>query len=191
MKKLVRNRLAMSGLLAGMAMVVLVAYVTVFAAPPPATIQACYNDTNGNLRLVSSPSDCRNHESPISWNVAGAPGPQGPQGDPGPQGPPGPAGGSNITTFRHTKIAANTCGPFGNFTVVDNPAINGNPDAKIFVTAIVGIQADRSNTNGNSNWYLTYTGASAFDTCAAGRWLIGGGDVTGAAPEFNVMIVGP
>jgi hypothetical protein len=208
MKKLARNRLAMSGLLASAAIVALVAYVTVFAAPPPSTIQACYNDTNGNLRLVNSPSDCRNHENSISWNVAGAPGPQGPagpqgpqgpagsagaqgpQGDTGPQGPAGPAGGSNITTFRHIKTGANTCGPGANFTVVDNPAINGNPDAKIFVTAIVGIQADRSNTNGNSGWYLTYTGGSAFDTCPADRWLIAGGDVTSAS-QFNVMIVGP
>src|SRR5436190_8051819 len=92
MKKLARNRLAMSGLLAGAAIVALVAYVTVFAAPPLTIIQACYNDTNGNLRLVNSPSDCRNHENPISWNVAGAPGPQGPAGPQGSQGPAGPAG---------------------------------------------------------------------------------------------------
>jgi hypothetical protein len=78
LKKLLYNRLALSSLLASAAVVALVAYVTVFAAPPPSTIQACYNDTNGNLRLVSSPSDCRNRENPVSWNVAGAPGPAGP-----------------------------------------------------------------------------------------------------------------
>ena len=190
MKQLVYNRLALSSLLAGAVVVALVAYVTVFAAPPVSTIQACYNDTNGNLRLVNSPSDCRNHENPISWNVAGAPGPPGPQGPAGPQGPQGPAGGSNLTTFRHIKDGSNTCGPGGNFTVIDNGAINGNANAIVFVTAIVGIQADRSNTNGNSGWYLTYTGSSTFGTCPADRWLIAGGDVTSAA-QFNVMIVGP
>src|SRR5689334_14506558 len=95
MKKLVHNRLGLSCLLTGAAVVALVTYVTVFAAPPPTTIQACYNDTNGNLRLVDSPSDCRTHENPISWNVAGppgSPGPAGPAGPAGPQGPQGPAG---------------------------------------------------------------------------------------------------
>jgi hypothetical protein len=191
MKTLAHNRLAMSSLVAGAAVVAVVTYVTVLAAPPPSTIQACYNDTNGNLRLVNGPSDCRNHENPVSWNVAGAAGPQGPAGPQGTQGPPGPAGpGSNVTSFRHAKTAANTCGLDDFFTVLDNPAINGNPDGMIFVTAIVGIQADRSNTNGNSGWYLSYTGGSAFGTCPTNRWLIAGGDVTDTA-EFNVMIVGP
>jgi hypothetical protein len=95
-----------------------------------------------------------------------------------------------VTTFRHTRTVANICGIGDNFTVIDNPAINGNPDATIFLTAIIGIQPDRSSTNPNSGWYLTYTGSSTFGSCPAERWLIGGGDVS-VGGQFNVMVVGP
>jgi len=85
---------------------------------------------------------------------------------------------------------ANTCGPFSNFSVIDNPSLNGNGNALVFVTAIVGINADRSNTNPNSNMNLTYTGSLAFGSCPAERWVVAGGDISTGA-EFNVMVVGP
>src|SRR6266404_5854241 len=177
MKRLKDNSLTMICLLLSLCAVALIAFVTVFAAPPPSTIQACYNDTNGELRRVNSPSDCRNHETSISWNIAG------------PQGPAGPTGpGANIVTFRHTRTVGNTCGPFNSFSLMDNPSINGNASALIFVTAIVGINGDRSNTNPNSNLNLTYTGSAAFGTCPAARWIIAGGDTTTGA-QFNVMVV--
>src|ERR1043166_749679 len=176
MKRLAKNPLALTGLALCFCLAGLLSFFKVYAAPPPATIQACYNNTNGNLRLVSSASDCREHETAISWN------------EQGPQGPPGPGG--NLTTFRHTRTVANICGPGSNFSFIDNAAINGDPNATIFVTAIVGIQGDGSNTNPNSNWYLNYTGNSAFGSCPAERWIIAGGDVS-VGGQFNVMIVGP
>lgn len=188
MKKLAHNRTLVISLSVAAAFVAVLTYVTAFASPPASTIHACYNDTNGSLRRVNSPADCHTHETAISWNASGPAGPTGPPGPPGPAGPAGP--GSNLTTFRHTRTAGNICGPGGNFSYIDNPAINGNAGATIFVTAIVGIKADRSNTNPNSNWYLTYTGGSAFATCPAQRWLIAGGDVS-TGGQFNVMIVGP
>ncbi len=60
------------------------------------TIYACYNKTNGDLRKVSGPGQCKNPELPISWNVAGTPGPQGPQGPQGPAGPRGPQGPQGV-----------------------------------------------------------------------------------------------
>ena len=172
----------------------LFALVTAHAEPPVSPIQACYNDTNGGLRRVNSPADCKNHETSISWNIAGpagAPGPAGPQGLAGAQGPAGPAGpGANVVTFRHTRTVANTCGPFNNFSFMDQPSINGNADALIFVTGIVGINGARSNTNPNSNLNLTYTGAASFGTCPAGRWIVAGGDIATGA-QFNVLVVQP
>ena len=59
------------------------------------TIHACFlshaNDLErqGNLRIVSDPSKCKDTETAISWNQAG---PQGSQGPAGAQGVPGPAG---------------------------------------------------------------------------------------------------
>lgn len=99
-------------------------------------------------------------------------------------------GGANILTFKHTRTVANTCGPFDNFSVLDDPSINGNGNAAIFVTAIVGINAGRTNTNPNSNLNVTYTGALTFGSCPADRWIVAGGDISVGA-EFNVMVVGP
>jgi len=192
MKTLKNNPLTMICLCVCLCAAALIA-LTVYAAPAPSTIQACYDNANGNLRRVTSASQCRHNETPISWNIAGPAGPRGPAGPQGPAGAPGtcPAcGGANVITFRHTRTVANTCGPFNNFSVMDNPAINGNANALVFVTAIVGINAGRTNTNPNSSMNLTYTGSASFGTCPAGRWIVAGGDIATGA-QFNVMVVGP
>jgi hypothetical protein len=59
------------------------------------TIQGCYDNKTGVLRKVTSPNDCNQKETPISWSIIGPQGPQGipgPQGVPGMQGPAGPQG---------------------------------------------------------------------------------------------------
>jgi hypothetical protein len=91
--------------------------VSAYAAVPDSggVIHACYDTTNGNLRLVNGPADCRKGESPITWNqtglqglqgaagtqgqagTQGATGTQGPQGPVGPQGPQGPVGPQGAT----------------------------------------------------------------------------------------------
>ena len=187
MKTLKNNPLTMVFLFTFLCVAALIAFVTVYAAPVPKTIQACFDKANGNLRQVTLASNCRYHETPISWNTVG------PAGPPGSAGPPGTCpvcSGANIVTFRHTRTVANTCGPFNNFSVMDNPAINGNAGAMVYVTAIVGINAGRTNTNPNSNMNLTYTGAASFGTCPAGRWVVAGGDISTGA-QFDVMVVGP
>jgi hypothetical protein len=191
MKRFTNNPATVTCLLLGLCAAALVALVTAHAEPPVNPIQACYNNTNGGLRRVNSPADCKNHETPISWNIAGPAGPQGPAGAQGPIGPQGPAGpGANVVTFRHTRTVANTCGPFNNFSFMDHPSINGNANALIFVTGIVGINAARTNTNPNSNLNLTYSGTLSFGTCPAGRWIVAGGDIATGA-QFNVLVVQP
>ncbi len=188
MKRFINYRFTMSCLLFCLCAAALVALVTVHAEPPANPIQACYNNTNGALRRVNSPADCKNHETAISWNIAG---PAGPPGPAGPAGPPGPAGtGANVVTFRHTRTAANTCGPFNNFSFMDHPSLNGNANALVFVTGIVEINGSRTNTNPNSNLNLTYTGAATFGTCPVGRWIVAGGDISTGA-QFNVLVVQP
>jgi hypothetical protein len=56
-------------------------------------------NANGQVRIVSAPSDCLPSESATSWNVVGPVGPVGPQGSQGPQGLQGPQGaaGTNGT----------------------------------------------------------------------------------------------
>jgi Collagen triple helix repeat (20 copies) len=60
-------------------------------ATPTTTIQACAK-ANGDLRIVSAPSDCKPQEASLSWAVVGPKGDQGPTGPAGPAGPTGPTG---------------------------------------------------------------------------------------------------
>ena len=48
------------------------------------TINACVKQSNGKLRVVADPAQCKPNEGAISWDTEG---PQGPQGPDGPQGP--------------------------------------------------------------------------------------------------------
>ncbi|HKQ08196.1 MAG TPA: hypothetical protein VJ464_23930 [Blastocatellia bacterium] len=41
------------------------------------TINGCYKENDGSLRRVEAPTDCKNNEIAISWNIVGPPGPSG------------------------------------------------------------------------------------------------------------------
>ena len=83
------------GLMLALSLVVLltsagVAYATgSVGASHSSTIQGCYNQSSGQLRIDSS---CRAGEMQVSWNSEGQPGPVGPVGPAGPPGAAGPAG---------------------------------------------------------------------------------------------------
>lgn len=98
-----------------------------------------------------------------------------------------PSSGGGTTVFRFTR--ATTCGPFDDATVLDHASINGNANAMIFVTPIIGIDNSGTSTNPSSSVQLLYSGSNGFGSCPAERWLIRGGDATIGA-QFNVMVVG-
>lgn len=54
-------------------------------------IYAC-KVTDGTIRIVSDPAECKKNETLLSWNIIGPQGPQGPQGEAGPAGPQGEQG---------------------------------------------------------------------------------------------------
>ena len=54
-------------------------------------IGACVHKRTGNIRIVTSTSQCRSWENPIVLGNSGEIGPAGSQGAPGPPGPAGPA----------------------------------------------------------------------------------------------------
>ena len=98
-----------------------------------------------------------------------------------------------MTAFRHTRTAANECSPgvgLATFSVLDHVLLNGNPNALVFVTALIGINPARTNTNPNSNLLVVYTGSQTFGTCPAGRWIVSGGDVAIGA-QYDVAVVNP
>jgi hypothetical protein len=61
-------------------------------APNANVITGCYQKVNGQLRIVTSASQCRASEIAISWGITGPQGPAGPEGPAGPQGSVGPEG---------------------------------------------------------------------------------------------------
>jgi hypothetical protein len=81
-------------------------------------IQACEKH-DGHLRIVSSAADCKPNETPLSWNIAGQPGPTGPTGPAGPAGalgqagPAGPKGDTGATGATGQTGALGPAGPKG------------------------------------------------------------------------------
>ena len=79
-------------------------------------ITACYNRTNGELRVETTTVPCRNHEERISWDQVGQQGPPGEKGDTGPagaQGIQGPAGPQGETGSTGPSGATGPTGPQG------------------------------------------------------------------------------
>jgi hypothetical protein len=60
-------------------------------------IHGCVGPGNGQLRIVSSPEECKRNETPLSWNARGPVGGTGPAGPAGARGEPGPAGAGGPT----------------------------------------------------------------------------------------------
>lgn len=67
------------------------------AIPSGNVIDACYNKSAGDLRVVDPAEDqCRTSELSLAWNVQGPQGETGETGPQGLQGPQGPAGASGM-----------------------------------------------------------------------------------------------
>src|SRR5262249_24192541 len=93
-------------------------------AKPPVTptpsaediIFACVNNTNGNMRNVNDPSQCRRHEHSVEWSIVGttgASGPSGPCGSPGPSGATGASGPTGETGPMGPTEETGPTGPTG------------------------------------------------------------------------------
>jgi hypothetical protein len=89
-----RSKVAVAGV-AAVATLALAGGVALAAGTIPGAggvITACFDKTNGNLRVVADPSECRNSELPLTFNQVGQTGPTGPQGPRGFTGAQGPQG---------------------------------------------------------------------------------------------------
>jgi hypothetical protein len=79
----------------------------------------CVSNSNGNLRVVTAPSDCKHNEVAIDWNQTGPQGqqgiqgPAGVQGDTGPQGPTGPKGDTGAQGVPGPAGVTGAAGPQG------------------------------------------------------------------------------
>jgi hypothetical protein len=91
------------------------------------TIQAC-EKSNGDLRVVTSASDCKGNEQLLTWNVQGPAGPAGPPGPAGPAGPKGDTGAPGPTGATGPKGdtgATGATGPAGATGPKGDPGATG------------------------------------------------------------------
>lgn len=107
MKIGLRRRIAMALTLLGIGAAGGTAYAVSGTGAASAVIQACQNKTNGALRVVDGPGECRNSETALRWNV------QGPKGEPGDRGPAGATGATGATGPAGPTGAAGPAGPAG------------------------------------------------------------------------------
>jgi hypothetical protein len=72
----IRGRRPSAGTIFGLAALAVAVGGVAYAAIPDSggTIHACYQKSNGNLRVVESSARCRNGESPLAWSQGGGTG---------------------------------------------------------------------------------------------------------------------
>jgi hypothetical protein len=104
-KRLVAAALVVAAALAGG-----VAYATITSG---GTIHGCVARSNGSLRVVDSDGLCKQNETALDWNVAGARGPTGPPGQTGPTGRAGPTGSQGPTGHTGATGGRGPTGPPG------------------------------------------------------------------------------
>jgi hypothetical protein len=141
--------------LVGISVLAFVTYIAVHAQSNN-TIQGCYSDGSGSLRRVNSPSDCKNSETPISWNVQG------------PQGPPGTSGGF-----------AGISGRWEGTLIITSPQcsnLGSNPLSVIF------IQLPSGDVTGSAKVFFNSVSSSVFGNIAGSNITFDSG---GAGVVFN------
>jgi len=95
MQQFKKRLAALPAIIALTAVVAVAGGMVVASIPAPdGTITGCYQQNNGQLRVVESASQCNPSEMALTWQQEGPPGPQGPIGPEGPVGPQGPSGSS-------------------------------------------------------------------------------------------------
>src|SRR5258706_138022 len=94
-------------------------------------IHGCYNEVNGQLRVVESATDCKNNELAIQWNQsgpAGASGAAGAAGAAGTSGATGATGQSNPIAEADTGRFVLPCGPFFCLALTDELYVSNAGD---------------------------------------------------------------
>jgi hypothetical protein len=128
--RLSRSKVAVAGVsaVAALALAGGVALAAGGIPGPGGVISACFNKTNGNLRVVASLSECRNSELPLQFNQVGQQGPVGPQGPTGltgPQGLRGFTGAQGAQGIQGIQGIQGAVGPQGSQGIQGVPGLAG------------------------------------------------------------------
>jgi hypothetical protein len=134
----------------------------VMAAPKPQpqppvdqnVLTGCYQKINGQLRIVSSASQCRPSEVAISWNKLGPQGPAGPAGPIGPAGPTGPQGPAGSAGVVATSTFSGSIGivDVGAQWLFAGPTVNVTTTATQRITGAAQAPLGTSSTSANASF---------------------------------------
>ena len=80
----------------GLVIILLAASVTWALAEADGVINACMIPSDGTIRIVADPAQCKKNETVLSWNIMG---PKGDKGDPGEPGAAGPTGETGLACW--------------------------------------------------------------------------------------------
>lgn len=83
----------------GLVIIMLAASGTWVMAQTEGVINACMIPTDGTIRIVSDPAECKKNETLLSWSIMGQKGDKGDKGDPGDPGTVGPAGEDGLACW--------------------------------------------------------------------------------------------
>ena len=150
---------------------ILVANMAFASSTTTSTIMACAS-RSGELRLVSSSSDCRREETFVQWNVVGpqgAMGPTGAKGSTGAVGATGPKGATGAVGPKGSTGPAGAVGPqgatgpkgaTGSPGAPGAPAVSSVPNQNV-VGSMVFESAGSSTLSKPVNLYSLSTGLSS------------------------------
>jgi len=134
----------------------------VMAAPKPQpqppvdqnVLTGCYQKINGQLRIVTSASQCRSSEVAISWNKLGPQGPAGPAGPIGPAGPAGPEGPAGSAGVVATSTFSGSIGivDVGAEWVFAGATVNVTTTATQRITGAAQAPLGTSSTSANASF---------------------------------------
>jgi hypothetical protein len=159
------------------------AAVAYAAIPSGNAIAGCYNETNGNLRVVDDAASCREHERSLGWNQTG---PTGPAGATGATGATGETGGQGLQGLQGPQGPAGATGVTG-YEIVVGPPARSNAITVAFANCPAGMKVLGGGFNhvgnddallssnpgqSNSTWYWQVSlktvqgGTTAYAICA-------------------------
>ena len=141
----------------------------------------CYQQQNGQLRVVESAGDCNSSETAIFWNQTG---PVGSPGPAGPAGPPGPAGADGADGADGTDGAPGPPGGVSGYEIVSEQSeINSDGDKTLTAVCPAG-----KKVVGGGAWVPVATSGMALENPAVVEGYPGvvGGSWTANAEETGL-----
>jgi len=134
----------------GLAIILLAASATWVMAQTEGVINACVIPSDGTIRIVSDPAECKKNETLLSWSIMGPkgdkgdPGEQGLMGAQGEQGPQGEAGLQGPIGLTGLQGLQGEAGPQGPIGLTGPQGLQGEvgPQGPIGLTGLQGPQGE-------------------------------------------------